>query len=447
MDNASFRPTSRQRRNLLLFTIGCAIVSAALLTAVFAGHVDSSGRVLGFGLGFGMSFLLGATVLAQYRRAFTTCSAEGIQSRGLSGSKRSCPWGQVEDIRVRQSDPRRPPPTFTVTVFTTSGGHFTLGAPVSGGLMPDPDFEAKVRRIRSCWWAATGMNQDREMTDPIPGYVGTAPSVPVRAVVHWSVGLIFAAALVALPFAISAGGQALAVRLGSGQPGTFSVLSTSCAGTCFWVGNFRGRDGAAVPGLAMAPGASIASSGAQIPAVYPGHGGLAYPTGGGTTWIPLAVVILAIAGCAPATAYWIIRWRAARRHMGRPEPPRGRELGQYGLGLVLAALFVVIAVGGAVIDVTADEIPAAGSLPTAVACADFNAWVQAQGDGSGPLAKDPALLAEAQQNAPAGQLSVDLDTLATDVSSSVAAGNSMAGLADQVQAINAMKAVTSDCFG
>jgi hypothetical protein len=445
MDNATFRPTSKQQRNLLLFTVGSAIASATVLTAVFAGHADPGG-LLGYGLGFGASSLLTGVLLVLYHRAFATCSAEAIRSRGLSGWQRSCPWSQVEDIRVRQSDPRRQSSTFTVTVFTSTGHRFTLGAPVSGGLMPDPDFEAKVRRIRNYWRAATGMSPDEEAADPIPVYGRPPPSVSARAAAHWSVALILAAALVALPFAIGSGGGALAVRLGSGQPGTFSAVSSSCTGPCFWVGDFRTRDGSlAVPDLALAPGVSISGAGAQVAAVYPGRGPLVYPAGGGTTWIPLAVVILTIAGCAAATAYWIIRWRMRRRR-GRPEPAPGRKLGQLGITIVSAAPILLMVFGGVGIAVTANGIPAAGTLPTAVACADYSAWMQAQGDGGGPLVKDPSLLAEAQQHAPPGQLSADLYTLATDVASSVTAGHSMSGLVDQFAAVTEMKAVTNDCF-
>jgi hypothetical protein len=431
-------------RDLALFAATSAAIAAFLLTLVFAWGIDPGGRLLALGLLGGALSFDAVIVVALYRRAFTICTADLLTSRGVIGPRHSCPWDQVTDIRIRESAGDRTGLTRIVTVFTTGGSQFALGAPIAGGLMPDPDFDTKVGQIRSLWQAATAASPDRRVSGVIPVYAAAGPKLPVRTVIRGGVVVILAAAIVMLPFAISSGGQALSIRLGSGQPGTFSAVSQTCGGSCYWVGGFRPSTSApVVSGLALVPGGTVHRAGERIPAVYPGHGGLVYPANGGVGWVPLVLLIVAIAACLTVVAYWTVRrqWRA---HASGPVS--GRALGPYGIGLALGGVIIVIVFGGAFVAATAQDIPPARTLPTAVACAEYSAWLQAQAGNVGPPARDPGLLAQAQQHAPSGQLSSDLNTLAADVSIAIAAGNTGAGLVDDLNATNAMGAVTKDCY-
>jgi hypothetical protein len=442
VETVTFRATTRQMRDLVLFTAASGAIAAVLLSVVFAGGIDPGGRLLALGLACGCCSFDALIVIVLYRRAFTTCSADLLSSRGLIGPRHSCPWDQVTDIRIRESAAGRGGLTRTVTVSTTAGTEFALGAPVAGGLMPDPDFDAKVRQIRSLWQAATAGRPGRQVSGRIPVYVAAGPKLPVRTVLRGGVVVILAATIVMLPFAISSGGEALSIRLGSGQPGTFSPVSQTCGGSCYWVGAFRASAGSPVfSGLALVPGGNVTKAGERMPAVYPGHGGLVYPTNGGVGWIPLVLVIVTIAGCLAAIAYWTFRrqWRA---HGDAP----GRALGPYGIGLALGGVIILIVFGGAFVSVTAQDVPPARTLPTVVACAEYSAWLQAQASNGGPPSRDPALLAQAQRHAPPGQLGSDLNTLAADVSIAIAAGGTQAGLVDDLNATNAMSVVTRDCF-
>lgn len=84
--------------------------------------------------------------MATARFSFTELSEEGIRSRAFLFARRSCPWTRVADIGV-WSNGR----TTTVRVHRADGTRFLLGAPVTGGVMADPMFEAKVEEITNAW--------------------------------------------------------------------------------------------------------------------------------------------------------------------------------------------------------------------------------------------------------------------------------------------------------
>lgn len=453
----TFRPGSRQLRNLSLAALGCAAVSAAILVGDFAAHVDSAERGLGLGIGLGFASLLVGWVLIGYRRAFTECSRTGIRARGLTGPVRIYRWDQVEEIAIRRSNPARGPSTFTVSIFTTGGGRFTLGAPVTGGVMSDPDFEAKVRKIRSYWLAGAGVHGGAD-TALIPSYVGRSFDMSIGSALRWGTALILAGAVVALPFTVGSGGPALTVRLGQGEDGSFTANAYACESACYWIGDYRARDGSlALTGVVMAPGGSIAHAGERVRAVYAHDGALVYPPGGGTAWIPLAIALTVIAVCLPLLAVWILGWHRRRRPRITPDEQHllvaaladasdgrgGRRIGGPGIGVALGVVIIILAGGGDAVTTVAREVPSAAA-PAAVACADYSAWALAQTD-DGPPGRDPGLLTYAERQAPAGQLSADLDALGGDVNMAIGAGASKRGLVEQIAVAHDMHSVSKDC--
>lgn len=429
------------------------------MVGYFAAHVDLGERGLGLGIGLGLAALLVGWVLIGYRHAFTECSLTGIRARGLTGPVRHYRWDQVEEIAIRRSNPVRGPSTFTVSIFTTGGGQFTLGAPVTGGLMSDPDFEAKVRKIRSYWLAGAGVHGGADAAH-IPSYVGRSSTfhMSMGGVLRWGTALILAGAVVALPFAVSSGGPALTVRLGHGQDGYFTANAYACEGACYWVGDYRARNGSlALTGVVMAPGGSIAHAGERVLAVYAHDGALVYPPGGGTAWIPLAIALTVIAVCLPLLAVWILGWHRRRRKItpdgqhllvaaladASDRRRSGRRIAPSGIGIALGVVITILAFGGDAVTTIAREVPSAAA-PAAVACAAYSAWALAQPD-DGPPGRDPALLTYAEREAPAGQLSADLDTLGGDVNMAIGAGETDTGLVEQMAVVHDMQTVSKDC--
>jgi hypothetical protein len=85
-----------------------------------------------------------------YMRAFIECTPDGARTRGLGG-KRQCSRPQVADIVIRPS-----PGSRLVVITTKDGVRFWLGAPVDGGVMPDPEFSVKFDQIVDYCLAAVG---------------------------------------------------------------------------------------------------------------------------------------------------------------------------------------------------------------------------------------------------------------------------------------------------
>jgi hypothetical protein len=133
-----FQITVAQKRGLAI--LGLVVAASVLGVAVLHG--------LWAAAGLGVALLLVAWASIMYACAFTECTAVGIRTRVL-GWVRHCPWRKVADIAIR-----RGPGSRLVVVTTVDGTRFWLGAPVDGGVMPDPEFAAKFRQIVSYWHTA-----------------------------------------------------------------------------------------------------------------------------------------------------------------------------------------------------------------------------------------------------------------------------------------------------
>ncbi len=151
MPTLTIRPTALQNGCLLSYTLGRSVFAGAALPSHLAGG-DPSGRLLGLGIGAGTGAVIVGWCAVLYSRAFTECTAAGIRSRGLGPAWR-CDWQDVHQIGV---EPGRRGPTATVVLRTADGLVRRLGAPVTGGALPDRTFESKVRKIRDYWHQAVG---------------------------------------------------------------------------------------------------------------------------------------------------------------------------------------------------------------------------------------------------------------------------------------------------
>jgi hypothetical protein len=142
----TFRITSRQLRNLL---IGALFLTATAVGSGIAAadRAGPAGSTMASAVGLGIAALLYFYVVAAYAAARTECKPTGIRTRGLGGP-RSCLWADVRDISVRRGRSR------IVVVTTAASRRFWLGAPVDGGIMPDPDLAAKLAQIRGYWQSA-----------------------------------------------------------------------------------------------------------------------------------------------------------------------------------------------------------------------------------------------------------------------------------------------------
>ncbi len=149
MDELVVRTTPGQLRGLRNYLVGAAAGSVLLVLGSVLTDGSLSTRLVLWGAGFGISFLIGLWAYAMYARAFTECSAAGIRTRGLAGQI-ECPWSGVDRIALRHG--RR---TVTMMVTTSSGNQFQLGAPVNGGAMGDPEFGSKAAAILRYWRTMT----------------------------------------------------------------------------------------------------------------------------------------------------------------------------------------------------------------------------------------------------------------------------------------------------
>lgn len=448
-----FRPALRQVRNLALFTAGVAVIAAALLMVHFGTRSDPGGRLLGYGVGAGLGSLIGGWCLVCYSRAFTECGPDGIRTRGL-GRKRRCAWDEVSDIAIRAYHGRGAT-TYTVRVTTASGQHFALGAPVSGGIMPDPEFEGKVRQIRACWHAAAGGRAGAGGTPVIPVFAAAYPEwLSAGVVLRGCVTLVLVAAVAAVPFAVPAGGPALLARLGQGQPGSYTPYAYTCTPACYWTGEFAARGGSRHrDGMTIAPGLGTAQVGDPVPAVYAGDPSMVYPAGGGTAWIPVALLAAIIVICGPLEAVWFVRWRR-RRNSARQEhaplparrPGRARRAGgtwrAAGVIMLPAVTIVVLAGGGGALATIIQAIPPTPSAK-ALACTDYAIWLETENPADPSYSA--AVLARADREAPAGPLRWDMDALRFDVNAEISAKSTSLAISAGENLINETQTVTTDC--
>jgi len=460
MENLTFRPTRRQLRNLALLTLGTAAAAVAILVPAFARHVNVPQRVVDWGIGLGLGSLIAGYCLVMYRLAVTECTPEGIRTRGLGG-QRQCRWEDVAEIAIRRSIGSRST-TATVIITTTAGSRFLLGAPVAGGIMPDPDLDRKTRQIRRYWHVATGAADDADSA-PVPVVVARlSGGLRAGVVLRGAVAVLLIAAAVAIPFTLRAGLPSLQARLGQGQAGTYTAYAFTCDSSCYWIGRFASSGGSPRGGMAtIAPGADITHAGQRVLAVRVGGSGLIYPAGGGIEWIPLACLALVVIVCLSMLLAWIARrgrrrradqpgmqaagWRARRRRRVRPGPlaPTWRILAPI---VLPAALFLAVIAAGVGVAETVRAVPPSAPSPKALACADYSVWLDANGS-SVPPRQDALQLARAVTEARDSRLHADLSQLSTDVQNAIALGAQPAGLVAESSAITDMSAVTRDCFG
>ena len=123
-------------------------------------------------------------------------------------------------------------------VTPTAGKRFRLGAPVSGGVMNDSQFAAKVQQIQEYWRAATG-SADASTAGPFPqpAATGAARGIRVHArpvtavrVLRRIMQVVFTIVPLIIIIATVGGiGPAWAAHLGHGERGTFTAFSKSRA--------------------------------------------------------------------------------------------------------------------------------------------------------------------------------------------------------------------------
>jgi hypothetical protein len=439
---ATFRPTRSQLRRLVVFAVGLSLVPAAI---VVAESVSRRGPAYPLAMAAAIGAALAGWVPYRYARAFTECSPAGIRSRGVTGEWR-CNWRYVADIGI-QTNISRGPTTCTVILTAIDGGTLRLGMPVSGGIMPDPDFDGKVAQIRAYWRQVSGPDPQRA-SQPTPGARGD-PRTPIRALARGAVELILVGAIVAVPFSVRSEGPALLARLGQGQPGYLTVTANACDQRCYWLGDFRARRPAAIRfAVPIAPGARIAGPGDRVPAVYMGDGNLVYPAGGGPDWIPLSVLLLVIGGCLPLVTWWYLRARNWRRGSALAYQPRGAAgparlaVTDAWVGVLIVVYILVLTSAGASISYWAQDVPVDFS-PSALACADYLAWEQAQPLPGGTDVRS-GLLAGAVRDA-TGQLRVALSTLQAAASSEPRGGPGSTSASASAALLGDMTAAAKDC--
>jgi hypothetical protein len=158
MHSLSFRVTGRQRQALLIMAV---IVAAAIPALGFAAVVTFS--VLGwlavwYAISLGLTALSSSYACASHAFAYTECTPKGIFARGLRG-RVECPWTEVRRVSEGPSAMNRR----CVVVWTTTGGSFSLGAPVDGRLVRDPEFAENLEQITKYWqWTLLGWHGDDE---------------------------------------------------------------------------------------------------------------------------------------------------------------------------------------------------------------------------------------------------------------------------------------------
>ncbi len=448
METLTFRPTRRQLLNMTLLTVGIALVSATAVLSHYAAGANLPALFAALGIAATVCAPLTGWILYKSARSFTVCDQSGIQSQGYA-REWHCSWAYVREIAIRYGSRR----TRTVVVVTVSGDLLQLGTPATGGVMADPDFEAKVRQLRAYWRTATGAPADAEPSASIPLVARRPPPpVPTRLVIRWIVGLILVGAVITVPFTASASGPAVFARLGYGQPGYYTAVGYACDTKCYWVGDFRALDSSqSRTSAVMAPGSGLARPGQRVLAVSEGHGSPIYPAAGGLDWLPFGLPLIVIIGCLPFVLGWIVQGRRSRRTLpvveyepadARPQP-RHRALSDARFGLVIGVEVVALTLGCSFAGYRASLVPLSPS-PTALACADYRAWALAQHNG-GPPSRDPALLAEALRTAPAGRLASDLTALQSDVARAVAPQATQLALGSDMIVLSDMKPLITDC--
>ena len=415
MQTLTIRPPARQLGFFVLSALVLGVV-AVLATRNHLAGGDPGGRGLGFGIGAEVCLLIVALCAVPYACSFTECTPAGIRSRGLSGEWR-CGWHEVSEIAIR---PGMRGPTRTVALITRDGRVLALGTPVAGGVMPDRQFESKVRQIRDYWHRVRtkgGEPGHGAIPELPPAYPYGRTRQPAGSVIRGLEAVILLVALASVPVALAENGVALSAQFGRPGHGSFEEYDLTCATNCYWVGVFTPSNGSPPrDGMALAAGGPGLSPDLDpIPAVYLGSGAMVYRDGSGTSWSPFAVVLAIVIGCGVAVevvAAVVRRWHGRSRAGQLPDPAAAHPVRPQADGsgwasarvlLTSTAVVLIVAASGAVVVLW----PPPSFTPSAatLACTDYQEWLAVQGS-SGPV--DIKLLARARREAPAGRLSQDL---------------------------------------
>jgi hypothetical protein len=122
-----------------------------LLDIVAVGaHGHGPKKLVTWGIGLTIAGLIALWARTAYARAYTELTADGIQTRGIFGTRRAA-WADVKDISVFDYRGRG---VYSVKVLLRSGKSFRLGAPVHSQVMADPAFNRTVERIIAAWQQA-----------------------------------------------------------------------------------------------------------------------------------------------------------------------------------------------------------------------------------------------------------------------------------------------------
>src|SRR5215472_747279 len=265
---AEFRSTPRQLRNLLIAVV---ITFGVAVAAGFVAISAKSAGAANLAVIAGLCWLMFLYSYLAYVFAFTTFGPKEIRGRGLGG-RYEYRWEQIDNV-ARRAFTSRGVTTYTVVVTTTDGDRIRLGAPVAGGIMGDPAFDAKYAQIRGTWQAATGRT----------GAESDTRSIWTRGFALLTAGLsLQIVAAVVIASIVSFYGPAFAAHEGKGTRGMFQSELPNCGQPgCTWFGQFTA--GGATKYATLAPGGPVIDQAyVFVPAVDTGAKDTVYPVGGGT---------------------------------------------------------------------------------------------------------------------------------------------------------------------
>lgn len=160
---AEFRILPRQRQNLLIGT--AVLVAIAVVGWLILLRTKSWGIAANIATAASLCVPMYLYYCLAYGLAYTRLGPDGISGRSLA-RRYEYRWEQIANV-ARRAYTYRGVTTYTVIVTTTDGDRIRLGAPVSGGIMGDPEFDIKYARIREAWQAATGHTGPEDDTKSI----------------------------------------------------------------------------------------------------------------------------------------------------------------------------------------------------------------------------------------------------------------------------------------
>lgn len=135
-----------ERHQVAQLTLYAGVLTGVgVLLDIMAAGEDGHGpkALVKWGIGLTIGGLIALWARTAYARAYTELTADGIQTRGIFGTKRAA-WADVKGIYVIAY---RGKGVYSVKILLRSGKSFRLGAPVHSQVMPDPAFDRKVEQI------------------------------------------------------------------------------------------------------------------------------------------------------------------------------------------------------------------------------------------------------------------------------------------------------------